>query len=195
MNDLNQLADDQLIQIIQNKDEAGLGVLFERYKRYLTGVAYNVVGSREMAEEVVLDIFTRVWEKGHTFDGKKGSLRGWLTRMTRNRAIDYLRKSGQKIMDSSVEWGEVQDNLIPSSSPTGNPEKMTELALLAEQVRAVMETLPEEQKSLIGLAYFKGLSNSKIAEATGIPLGTVKTRIRLGMKKLRETLVRSESAR
>lgn len=176
----------RLMSLIANQDEASLSIVFERYKRYLTGVAYNVLGSREMAEDVVLDVFVRVWEKANTFESSKGTLRGWLTRLTRNRAIDILRQSGQKMMDRSVEWTEVHDNIVSSGE---NPEKLTELAMMAKKVRDAMKELPEEQRELIGLAYFKGLSNSKIAAATGLPLGTVKTRIRLGMQKLREAML------
>lgn len=178
--------DARLMSLIANQDEASLSTVFERYKRYLIGVAYNVLGSREMAEDVVLDVFVRVWEKANTFDSSKGTLRGWLTRLTRNRAIDILRQSGQKMIDRSVEWTEVHDNIVSSGE---NPEKLTELAMMAKKVRDAMKELPEEQRELIGLAYFKGLSNSKIAAATGLPLGTVKTRIRLGMQKLREAML------
>lgn len=90
------------------------------------------------------------------------------------------------MMDRSVEWTEVHDNIVSSGE---NPEKLTELAMMAKKVRDAMKELPEEQRELIGLAYFKGLSNSKIAAATGLPLGTVKTRIRLGMQKLREAML------
>lgn len=184
------IEDQTLIEAIVNGDSNSLSILFNRYNRYLMGVAYNVLGSKELAEEVVLDTFTRVWEKGKTYDRSKGTLRGWMTRLARNRAIDVLRQSGQKMMDRSVEWTEVHDNIISSGI---NPEKATDLSIMAQKVRDAMQDLPEEQRDLIELAYFKGLSNSKISAATGIPLGTVKTRIRLGMQKLREAMLPDRS--
>ena len=175
-----------LIGRIVARDEAALRQLVDKYKSRLMGVAFNVIYSKELAEEIVMDIFVRVWEKGHTFDASKGNLRGWLIQATRNRSIDYLRKSGRRVDDSAVGWTDVHDNVIPAVG--GDPEKATQQGYLAQEVQSAMSQLSEDQQLVLGLAYFKGMSNSEIANETGMPLGTVKTRIRRGMLKLKDSL-------
>ncbi|MFT5196002.1 MAG: RNA polymerase sigma-70 factor (ECF subfamily) [Cellvibrionaceae bacterium] len=178
--------DIELMACIVAQDEACLRLLVERYKSRLMGVAYNVLYSRELAEEVVMDVFVRVWEKGHTFKSDRGNVRGWMIQMTRNRSIDYLRKSGRRLDDQSVGWTDIHDNVISGGGP--DPEKMMQQSFVASQVQGALKELSEDHQYVLGLAYYKGMSNSEIAEATGIPLGTVKTRIRRGMLKLKESL-------
>ncbi|MFK7800091.1 MAG: RNA polymerase sigma factor [Anaerolineae bacterium] len=178
--------DKELIQRIVARDEAALRLLVDRYKSRLMGVAFNVLYSRELAEEVVMDVIVRVWEKGHTFDAERGNLRGWLIQMTRNRSIDYLRRFSRRVDDTAVGWTDVHDNVI--SGGGADPEKEVQQTFLAKEVRSAMSNLSEEQQQVLALAYFKGMSNSEIANATGIPLGTVKTRIRRGMLKLKDSL-------
>ncbi|MEM9777371.1 MAG: sigma-70 family RNA polymerase sigma factor [Chloroflexota bacterium] len=175
-----------LLQRIVAQDEAALRQLMDRYKNRLMGVAFKVLYSRELAEEVVMDVFVRVWERGSTFKPDRGNVRGWLMQMTRNRSIDYLRKVGRRVDDEAVGWTDVHDNVIPASGD--DPEKSAQHGYLAKEVRAALAELSEEQQRVLSLAYFGGMSNSEIAAETGIPLGTVKTRIRRGMLKLKESL-------
>ncbi len=185
--------DIQLIGRIVQQDEAALRRLIEKYKTRLMGLAFKTVYSKELAEEVVMDVFVRVWEKGGMFNAEKGNLRGWLFQMTRNRSIDYLRKSGRRVDDTAVGWTDVHENVIPSTGD--NPEKHAQQKDLASLVQSALSQLSEDQQLVLGLAYFKGLSNSQIANETGIPLGTVKTRIRRGMLKLKDFLSESDLAR
>lgn len=175
-----------LLQRIVAQDEAALRQLMDRYKNRLMGVALKTVYSRELAEEVVMDVFVRVWERGSTFKPDRGNVRGWLMQMTRNRSIDYLRKVGRRVDDEALGWTDVHDNVIPSVGD--DPEQSTQQGYLAREVRAAIAKLSQEQQYVLGLAYFGGMSNSEIAAETGIPLGTVKTRIRRGMLKLKESL-------
>ncbi|MEM8858268.1 MAG: sigma-70 family RNA polymerase sigma factor [Chloroflexota bacterium] len=175
-----------ILQRIVARDEAALRQLMDRYKNRLMGVSFKVLYSRELAEEVVMDVFVRVWERGSTFKPDRGNVRGWLMQMTRNRSIDYLRKSGRRVDDEAIGWTDVHDNVIPSGK--NDPEKSTQQGFLAKQVQAALAELSEDQQRVLSLAYFGGMSNSEIAAETGIPLGTVKTRIRRGMLKLKESL-------
>lgn len=185
--------DIQLIGRIVQQDEAALRRLVDKYKSRLMGLAFKTVYSKELAEEVVMDVFVRVWEKAALFNADKGNLRGWLFQMTRNRAIDYLRKSGRRVDDTAVGWTDVHENVIPAAGD--DPEKQAQKNDLAQVVQAALSQLSEDQQKVIGLAYYKGLSNSQIANETGIPLGTVKTRIRRGMLKLKDFLSESDLAR
>ena len=127
----------------------------------------------------------RVWQRARQYRPERAQVSTWLTSITRHRAIDQLRRRGSRPEQHSVGWAD----LTPGSEPAANgPEKTAALALERERVRAAMIQLSEEQRQALALAYFQGLSQSQIAENLGLPLGTVKTRIRLGMQKLRETL-------
>ena len=178
--------DNELIRRIVAQDEACLRLLVDRYKSRLMAVAFNVLYSRELAEEVVMDVFVRAWETGHTFNSDRGNVRGWLIQMTRNRSIDYLRKLDRRVDDQAVGWTDIHDNVLPSDAD--DPEQLTQQTYVAQRVQRALSLLNEDQRTVLGLAYFKGMSNSEIANATGIPLGTVKTRIRRGMLKLKESL-------
>lgn len=181
-----------LIGRIVKRDEAALRSLVDKYKSRLMGVAFKVLYSRELAEEVVMDVFIRVWEKGNMFNVNKGNLRGWLIQMTRNRSIDYLRRFGRRLDDDAVGWSDVHENIVPSSGD--DPEKHAQQNQTAKVVVNALSQLTEAQQKVISLAYFKGMSNSEIANHTGLPLGTVKTNIRRGMLKLREMFSESDLA-
>ncbi len=178
--------DPTLMTRMMQGDEAALGELYDRYGRLIHSVAYNVVGDRATAEEITLDIFTRAWQKAHTYNVEKARVSTWLTRMTRNRAIDMLRREAVRPFQYSVSWAEV-----PAHPPSAddNPEDAAHLALEYRRVRAAMATLPAPQREALALAFFKGLTHSEIARELDKPLGTVKARIRAGMQKLRAILV------
>lgn len=178
------LSDELLLQRIVARHEASLSLLYDRYARLLFSIAFGVVGDRSIAEEVTLDVFTRVWEKGHTYEREKAQVRTWLTRLARNRAIDRLRREQVRPMHSSLSWAEV--GVEPEAE--GNPETSAHLALQRQQIREALATLPVEQRDALALAYFGGLSHSEIANELDLPLGTVKSRIRAGMEKLRDIL-------
>lgn len=163
-------------------DAAALGELYDRYGRVVFGVLYRLLGSPEPAEEVAQDAFHAVWRRADTYRPDRGSVRTWLLTIARNAAIDWRRTKGKRIereaaIDEAAELVEeqrVDDRVIAG--------------LRAERVRAAVDSLPEEQRVVLSLAYWSGLSQAEIAERTGAPLGTVKSRVRLGMIRLRESL-------
>jgi RNA polymerase sigma-70 factor (ECF subfamily) len=179
---LQSIEDSELIDLITQKNEQALGELYDRYHRLAFSIALNVVGKREDAEEVTLDVFTRVWEKASTYRADKAKVSTWLTRMTRNRAIDVLRREEVRPMKHSVRWAEVTTEQVDTND---NPEASATFALEFQRVRAAMSTLPETQQEVLALAYFKGYTHSEIAKLLDLPLGTVKGRIRTGMRRLR----------
>ena len=180
-----QLEDPVLIDLIIQKNEDALGELYDRYHRLIYSIALNVVGRPEDAEEITLDVFTRVWSKATTFRSERAKVTTWLTRMARNRAIDLLRREGVRPMKHSVSWAQVSPE---PAADIDRPEAAADLAMQKERVRAAITTLPDAQKEVLALAYFKGYSHSEIARELDIPLGTAKARIRSGMMKLRTLL-------
>lgn len=183
--DFSTLDDETLIRLVAHAQTDALGVLYDRYNRLVFSLALNVVGDHGTAEEVTLDVFTRVWEKAGTYRAEQAQFSTWLTSITRYRSIDVLRRRASRPEQSSVSWAEIPPTSIPNIN---SPESATELALQRQRVRAAVAELPEEQKQVLALAYFKGYTQREIAEALNQPLGTVKTRIRLAMQKLREML-------
>ena len=183
-----QLDDSDLINLIIQKNEAALGELYDRYHRLIFSIALNVAGRPEDAEEITLDVFTRVWEKATTYHSERAKVSTWLTRMARNRSIDVLRREEVRPMKHSVGWAE-----IPTEPTVDNdgPETAAHLAIQKERVREAVATLPHNQQQALALAYFKGFTHSEIAHELNLPLGTVKGRIRSGMQKLR-TLLQDE---
>jgi len=178
-----------LIGRIAHGDTAALGELYDRYGRTVFGVLYRMLGAPEPAEEVAQDAFHAVWRRAATYQPDRGSVRTWVLAIARNAAIDWRRTKGRRIereaaIDEAlllVEDTRVEDRVIASLS--------------AERVRAAMALLPDEQRVALSLAFWSGLSQSEIAARTGTPLGTVKSRVRLGLSKLRDRLqLESEDA-
>ena len=183
--DLTKLDDATLIRLIVRADADALSELYDRYSRLVFGLALSTVGDHGAAEEITLDVFTRVWEKASTYRGEHGRVTTWLTSIARHRSIDILRRRGARAEAQSIEWTE----LMPEAEPSVNgPEEAVELRMQRQRLRAALAQLPPEQRQVLTLAYFRGYTHSEIAEALGQPLGTVKTRIRLAMQKLRESL-------
>lgn len=185
--DYTRLTDDALIQSIASQKPDALGELYNRYSRLIFSIAYNSVGSSETAEEITQDVFLRVWRRASTYDPDKSKVSTWLTSITRYRAIDVLRRWGVRVEQNSIPWDSLTTNQEPLLD--SNPEEKAAETIRLERIRAEIAALPPEQQQALALAYFQGLTHSEIAEVLGDPLGTVKTRIRLGMQKLREALV------
>jgi RNA polymerase sigma-70 factor (ECF subfamily) len=179
---LNQLEDNALIALIVQENEAALGELYDRYGRLLFSVAYRVTGDRGSAEEVALDVFTRVWRNAHRYRADKAKVSTWITRMARHRAIDLLRQEEIRPLKHSISWAEASPE---PGSGKGGPEDATHLSLQQQRVRSAVNSLSEEQQQVLGLAFFKGYTHQEISRLLELPLGTVKGRIRAGMQKLR----------
>jgi RNA polymerase sigma-70 factor (ECF subfamily) len=179
------LDDETLINLIVRSHADALSELYDRYSRLAFSLALNLVGDHATAEEITMDVFLRVWERAGTYRPGQAKVSTWLTSITRYRAIDVLRRRGARPEQRSVSWAEVSSNRMVS--PDGL-EDTAELAMQRQRVRAAIAELPPDQKQALTLAYFKGYTHRQIAEALDQPLGTVKTRIRLAMQKLRQTL-------
>lgn len=183
--DYSTYDDFALIQFVARSQADALEVLYDRYARLVFSVALTVVGDQAAAEEITQDVFTSVWQKAGTYQPAQSRVSTWLTSIARHRAIDILRRRGVRPENTSVSWGDDQADLLPH--PETTPE-LVELAMMQKRVRSALAALPEDQRQPLMLAYFKGMSHGEIAEALGEPLGTVKTRIRLAMQKLRRML-------
>lgn len=183
--DYSALDDQTLMQLIVQARAEALSELYDRYGRLVFSLARNAVGDPSAAEEITQDVFLRVWQRAHLYRADRGSVGTWLTSISRHRAIDRLRRRSSRPEQHSVAWAE-----LPSFAELteNDPEGTAHQAIEGERVRAAIAQLPKEQKQVLALAYFQGLTQSQISEALGLPLGTVKTRIRLGMNKLREAL-------
>jgi RNA polymerase sigma-70 factor (ECF subfamily) len=184
--DYTALDDDALLRLIKQQQTDALSELYDRYSRLVYSLAFQMMGDVAAAEEVTQDVFFRIWEKAHTYRAEQARVSTWITSITRYRSIDLLRRRGTRPDHTSLAWDDLPLNVMPVTE--GDPEDMTELSLLQKRVRDAIATLPAEQKKVLALAYLKGLTHSEIAELLGDPLGTVKTRIRAGMLKLKDLL-------
>lgn len=180
--DVRQLEDPALINLIVQREESALSELYDRYSRLVFSLALQIIGDQGAAEEITLDVFNRVWEKGHTYQADMAKVSTWITRMARNRAIDALRHEESRPLKQSLSWAELP--FEPEGSDD-NPEASTQLAIEQRRVREAVAALPADQQEVLALAYFRGLSHSEIAHLLDQPLGTVKGRIRAGMQRLR----------
>lgn len=190
MNDALQ-DDGTLINLITERNAAALGELYDRYHRLVFSIAYRIIGDRGIAAEITLDVFTHVWQRADSYRPERAKVSTWISAISRNRAIDLLRQHNIRPESNSISW-----ELVPSppASAAHDLEDQVERALQREQVRAALATLPDEQRQVLSLAYFKGYTHQQIADELQQPLGTVKTRIRLAMQKLRQTLQAEDPA-
>jgi RNA polymerase sigma-70 factor (ECF subfamily) len=162
----------------------GLETLYDRYHSMAYALALRITTETGLAEDVVQDSFLGVWRNASRYEVDKGSVRGWLLAIVRHRAIDAMRRQR-----ASVAIGDGTDETVPAALTL--PDIWPEVAgrLDAEQIRRAMTALPPAQRDVLELAYFDGLTQREIAERTHAPLGTVKSRIRLGLASLRDQLV------
>ncbi|HEV2911941.1 MAG TPA: sigma-70 family RNA polymerase sigma factor [Pyrinomonadaceae bacterium] len=176
-----QTSDSDLLHAIARGDEAALASLYDRYRLILFGLILRILHSRPEAEDVLQDVFIQVWRRARDFDESRGRAFTWLVTLARSRTIDRLRSlnSRQRTANEAVE------------AAPGSVSDAAEDAFKSEQrevVRNALRELPAEQREALVLAYFEGLTQTEIASRTGSPLGTVKTRMRSGMTKLRAVL-------
>jgi RNA polymerase sigma-70 factor (ECF subfamily) len=165
-----------------------MGHLYDRYGQMLYAVAYRIVGQRADAEEVVLDAFAQAWREAGKFEINRGSVPGWLTTIARSRALDLVRARSRRDRITATAAADRPDSSPAMGGWKADPSSGVDLAERRAQVQQALETLSPPQRRAIELAFFEGLSQSEIAELLQEPLGTIKTRVRLGMQKLREHL-------
>jgi RNA polymerase sigma-70 factor (ECF subfamily) len=182
-----------LVEAIAGGDAAALAQLYDRAGRLVFALASRLLGDPSSAEEVTLDVFLRVWRRAESFDPRRGSVTAWLLAMARSRALDRLRAANARGRRETPLSSEMAASLGERGESGGVQAEIARERRSAVQ-RALAE-LPEPQRRAVVLAYFPGLTHVEIAERLGEPLGTVKTRIRLGMKKLRGLLEPLEEGR
>lgn len=167
----------ELLEHIQAGREDALLALHDQYANLVYSVAYRVLNDQMSAEEVTQDTFMRLWHKAETYDPVRGSFVTWLLTITRRLAIDTFRKQRRDALQNTVFIdGEHWENALGDEDDSE----------LKRTLIAVLRDLPDDQRAALELAYFYGMSHSQIADYLGQPVGTIKTRIRLGMQKLRE---------
>jgi RNA polymerase sigma-70 factor, ECF subfamily len=180
--------DGQLVAQAARGDERAVGALYDRYGTVLYAVAYRIVGQRADAEEVVLEAFTQAWRDAPRFESGRGSVAGWLTMIARSRALDLVRARSRRDRITATAAADRPEASPGMSDFRPDPARTLDHDERRRQVRQALDLLSPPQREAIELAYFEGLSQSEIAERLQEPLGTVKTRVRLGMQKLRECL-------
>jgi RNA polymerase sigma-70 factor, ECF subfamily len=174
-----------LIRRMCDADETALGALYDRWMRPLYSLVVHLLKDPDEAEDVVEETFWQAWRKASSYEPSRGAVSTWLLTIGRRRALDRLRAKARRREDPLPREGWVLAEM-PSNAP--DPAQTAEGAERRRYVLAALSELPEEQREVLELGYFKGLTQTEIAEATGQPLGTVKTRMRLAMQKLREPL-------
>jgi RNA polymerase sigma-70 factor, ECF subfamily len=179
-----RLADEELMPLIGDKDPEAFAVFYDRHGGVAFSLAYRIVGERAAAEDVTQEAFISIWRSGARYDRARGSVRSWMLGIVRNRAIDLLRSRAGRAPNLDFD-----DDTILEQRPA---EELTDDEALRhetrDEVRGAIGELPGEQSKVIELAYFGGFSHSEIARMLGVPLGTVKGRMRLGLEKIRSEL-------
>jgi RNA polymerase sigma-70 factor (ECF subfamily) len=179
-----RLADEELMPLVGRKDPEAFEVLYDRHGGVAYSLAYRIVGNRAAAEEVTQEAFISVWRSGARFDAARGSVRSWLLSVVRNRAIDFLRSKAGKAPKLDFD----DDSALEQRPAAERTEEEALRRETAGEIRGALGRLPGEQSKVIELAYFGGFSHSEIAEILGLPMGTVKGRMRLGLEKIRGEL-------
>jgi len=181
-----EISDQDLMLRIQQGDEEALGLLYDRYSGVLKSLIMRVIHNDAEADDLLQEIFVELWKQSATFSPEKGKPLGWIVTLTRRRAIDRLRK--RQAYARVEEKFKDQPEQQPEAWVHNTMEEDLELNDARQMLRKVMDELPEAQRQAIELAYFKGMSQREVAAHTGIPLGTIKTRLELGLKKISEAL-------
>lgn len=181
--------DTQLVRRVASGDEEAVGLLYDRLGRSVYGLCLRIVRDAGAAEELTQETFVRLWRSAASFDVERGRVSTWLLRIAHNLALNEIRRrQSRPVAAPEAEW-ETTVATLADSSLVGDPPAVAALRERAEVVRSVLAELPDPQRKAIELAFFGGLSQAEVAAALGDPLGTVKSRIRIGMQHLRERLV------
>lgn len=173
------LADEDLISLVEAGDAEAFAGLYDRHGRSAYSLAYRMMGERQAAEDLVQDSFIKVWRSARSYRAERGSVRTWILSITHNRGIDHLR--------STASRRRTQDRVEMTAETAQPSEAFSETWRNSQrdQIQQALKTLPEDQLRILELAYYSGYTHAEIAEMLDIPLGTVKGRMRLGMKKIK----------
>jgi len=186
----SQAEDQRALRRVVDRDSGGLGTLYDRHGRAVFSLALRILGDESDAEEVTQDVFAQAWGRAGQYDESRGTVAAWLLVIARTRAIDRFRARRVRPEGRVQDDGGLTLQQLPATDPDVASEMMA--AERGQRVRRALEALPFLQRVAIELAYFEGLSQREIAERLEQPLGTVKTRMRLGLLKLRDALVEAQ---
>jgi RNA polymerase sigma factor (sigma-70 family) len=187
--DLSAARDRQLLRRIQGGDEEAFRTLFAAYGPSAMALASRVLRQAHLAEEIVQEAFLALWLSTELYDERRGSVKAWLMTMVHHRAVDSVRREETQRRRADELMGGMREE---TEDPSGDVVEAVAASGERAAVRAALDALPPEQREVLGSMYFDGLSQSQIAERTGIPLGTVKSRALLGMRRMRSELERLE---
>jgi RNA polymerase sigma-70 factor, ECF subfamily len=182
--DIRHLADEEVMQLVQQGDPRGFELLYDRHGGAAFSLAYRMTGNRTAAEDVAQEAFLSIWRSRLRYQPERGSVRTWVLGIVHNRAIDALRRNLVHERRRTTAEGLEERQEAPERTDVEAARREE-----ARHVQSALETLPEEQRRTIELAYFGGFSHSQIAEMLETPIGTVKGRMRLGLEKMRRQLV------
>ena len=172
-----------LVERLQRRDPDAMGELYDRYSRLTYSVIYRMVRNQTIAEDLVQETFIRVWNRIQGFDQNKGALGPWILTVARNRSIDYVRSVDGRMAASTIEVEKMENPAVFSDLETNilNMDRVRSL-------KKAFERLDQNQRTVVELAYFEGLSQTEIAAKLGKPLGTIKTWVRTGLQALRDEM-------
>jgi len=187
----SRLSDEVLASRAARGDSAALETLYDRHASTVLGLALKIIADRAAAEDILQETFWRVWKSADTFQPQRGSFTSWLFRIARNLAIDMYRR--HSVRPQAVPNGEAGESVLDQTpDPDMDVANQAQAAMENKQVRTAMMSLSGVQRQVIEMAYFHGMTRQEIAEATGEALGTIHTRARLALQKLREELERQK---
>ena len=181
--DLRVLADEELMGLVRDGEVQAFEVIFDRHAPAAFSLAYRMCGRRAAAEDIVQEAFLSLWRSGSGYDPRRGSVRSWVLSVVHNRAIDAFRRQGSRDRRDISDEG-IAERLPAPDATDAEVERRDD----ARQVRTALDELPPDQRRVIELAYFGGLTHNQIAEMLDLPPGTVKGRMRLGLTKMRYVL-------
>jgi RNA polymerase sigma-70 factor (ECF subfamily) len=188
----DEISDEQLMSRLGGPGvEAAISALYDRYSRTVYGVGLKILGDRSLSEELVQDVFLKVWRSSGTFDASRASFSTWLYRVTRSCALDLYRKRASRV--HPVPNGEL--HIAAARDSSAGPQEVVDESWLSWRVSRALEVLDASHREVIELAYFGGLSQREISERTGMPLGTVKSRTSSAFKSLRGELAIQDTSR
>ena len=186
-----QIADIELFQKISNRDSKALESLYDRYSPVLYTLVKRIVVDKEVAEEILADIFVIIWQKSSMFDINSGNLYSWLINLSRNKALDFIKREKSLITD---EYNDEYENvfIIPTISTLIPSNDLDKTFNNREKIYSAVHNLTEAQQYVLSLAYYDGLTESEIAKKLNIPLLTVKSKIRVALNSVKENLAKEE---
>lgn len=182
--DYSALKDEEIIARVRSGEGWAMSVLYDRYARLVFSLSLKILNDRSAAEETVQEVFVKVWKRCREYDARRGKFSSWLTGIAHNHAIDELRR--RRVRPSASEGEDDAMDAVLDDGPA--PLDLAMQSLEHRRIVEALKQIPDEQRHAIEMAYFEGLTQQEIAERLGDPLGTVKTRMRLGMQKLKTLL-------